>query len=47
LVYKNDRKIYFIAEIKSTLNLDKLRPEEKLKIKCGKAHCLFPKKTIN
>lgn len=38
LIYKNDRKIYFVAETKSTLDLDKLRLEEKLKIKCGKAH---------
>ncbi|MDR0820185.1 MAG: DEAD/DEAH box helicase family protein [Endomicrobium sp.] len=38
LIYKNDKRIYFVAETKSTLNLDKLRTEEKLKIKCGKAH---------
>ncbi|MDR0799956.1 MAG: DEAD/DEAH box helicase family protein [Endomicrobium sp.] len=38
LIYKNDKRIYFVAETKSTLNLDKLRPEEKLKVKCGKAH---------
>ncbi|GHT07536.1 hypothetical protein AGMMS49532_00460 [Endomicrobiia bacterium] len=38
LIYKNDKRIYFVAETKSKLNLDKLRTEEKLKIKCGKAH---------
>nr|BAV59393.1 type III modification methylase [Candidatus Endomicrobium trichonymphae] len=38
LIYKNDKRIYFVAETKSTLNLDKLRPEENLKIKCSKAH---------
>ncbi len=38
LIYKNDKRIYFVAETKSTLDLDKLRTEEKLKIKCGKKH---------
>lgn len=38
LVFKNEKKIYFVAETKSTKDLSKLRNEEKLKIKCGKAH---------
>ncbi|ACC97788.1 Restriction endonuclease [Elusimicrobium minutum Pei191] len=38
LIYKNDKRIYFVAETKSTLSLDRLRTEEQLKIKCGKAH---------
>ncbi|GMO51716.1 MAG: hypothetical protein Ta2C_01660 [Candidatus Endomicrobiellum trichonymphae] len=36
LIYKNDKRIYFVAETKSKLNLDKLRTEEKLKIKSMK-----------
>ncbi len=38
LIYKNDKRIYFVAETKSILNSDKLRPEERLKIKWSKAH---------
>ncbi|MDR3092452.1 MAG: DEAD/DEAH box helicase family protein [Endomicrobium sp.] len=39
LIYKDDNKrTYLVVETKSTLDQDKLRPEEKLKIKCGKAH---------
>lgn len=38
LIFKDKKKIYFVAETKSTINLNKLRPEEKLKIKCGDAH---------
>jgi type III restriction enzyme len=38
LVFKNEKKIYFVAETKSTKDLSKLRNEERLKIKCGKAH---------
>lgn len=38
LVFKNKKKIYFVAETKSTKDLSKLRNEERLKIKCGKAH---------
>ena len=42
LVFEDDRKIYFVAETKDTgtddVDLSKLRPEEQLKIKCGKAH---------
>ncbi|GHT15848.1 hypothetical protein AGMMS49573_03510 [Endomicrobiia bacterium] len=36
LIYKNDKRIYFVAKTKSKLNLDKLRIEEKLKIKSMK-----------
>lgn len=47
VVFKDDRRIYFVAETKDTgtLNVDlyKLRPEEQAKIKCGKAHFeIFP-----
>lgn len=42
LVFEDDQKIYFVAETKDTgtddVDLSKLRPEEQLKIKCGKAH---------
>lgn len=38
LVLKGDSKVYFVAETKSTLNLNELRLDEKLKIKCGYAH---------
>ena len=38
LIYKNESRIYFIAETKSTTDLNKLRPQEKMKIKCGEAH---------
>ncbi|MFC4873816.1 hypothetical protein [Negadavirga shengliensis] len=38
LVFKNEKKIYFVAETKSTKDLTKLRNEEKLKIQFGKAH---------
>lgn len=38
LIYKNENRIYFVAETKSTLDAAKLRPHEAMKIKCGKAH---------
>jgi len=38
LVFKNEKKIYFVAETKSTKEISKLRNEERLKIKCGTAH---------
>lgn len=38
LIFKNDKRIYFVAETKSTLDLSKLRYEERMKIKCGEAH---------
>lgn len=34
----NEKKMYFVIETKGNTNIEKLRPEEKLKIKCGKAH---------
>ncbi len=42
VAFDDDKKIYFIAETKdsgkSEVELSKLREEEQLKIKCGKAH---------
>jgi len=38
LVFKDEKKIYFVAETKSTKDLSNLRNEERLKIKCGTAH---------
>ncbi len=38
LVFKNEKKIYFVAETKATKDLSKLRNEERLKIKCGIKH---------
>jgi type III restriction enzyme len=38
LVFKNEKKIYFVTETKSTKDQSKLRDEERLKIKCGTAH---------
>ena len=42
LVFEDDLRIYFVAETKETntsiVNLSKLREDEQMKIKCGKAH---------
>ncbi|RXG30691.1 restriction endonuclease [Leeuwenhoekiella marinoflava] len=42
VVFKDDKKIYFVAETKDTgspeVDLHKLSADEQLKIKCGKAH---------
>ena len=38
LIFKNEKRIYFVAETKSTTDLSKLRNEERLKVKCGEAH---------
>lgn len=38
LIFKDEKKIYFVAETKETLDLSKLRDEERLKIKCGISH---------
>jgi len=38
LIYKNEKRIYFVAETKSTLDQLEHRPKEAMKIKCGKAH---------
>jgi len=35
---KNEKKIYFVAETKSTADKDKLRKEEQQKIQCGENH---------
>ena len=42
VVFENDRRIYFVAETKDTgtpaADLDRLRPDERQKIRCGMAH---------
>ena len=38
LVFKNEKKLYFVAETKGSLEKADLRVGEGLKIKCGKAH---------
>ncbi|MDO9559454.1 MAG: hypothetical protein Q7I89_07175 [Syntrophales bacterium] len=38
LVLKRDRKIYFVAETKASLENEELRKKEDMKMKCGKAH---------
>jgi len=38
LIFKNEKKVYFVAETKGTTDLQKLRPDERMKIKCGYAH---------
>ena len=38
LIFRNDKRIYFVAETKSSVDFSKLRPEETMKIKCGEAH---------
>jgi len=38
LILENDNRIYFVAETKSDISADKLRPDEKMKIKCGAEH---------
>jgi len=44
VIFENDKRIYFVAETKSTTNEDELRPQEKMKIMCGKKHfALFEK----
>lgn len=35
VVFKNEKKIYFVAETKSTIDMSLLRPDEKMKIRCG------------
>lgn len=37
-IMKNEKKIYFVAETKSTTDKDKLRKEEQQKILCGENH---------
>ena len=38
VVLKDEKKIYFVAETKSTTDKDKLRKEEQQKIQCGERH---------
>jgi type III restriction enzyme len=38
LIFTRESKVYFVAETKATDDLNKLRPEEKMKIQCGYAH---------
>jgi type III restriction enzyme len=38
LIFRNEKKIYFVAETKSTIDEHERRPDENLKIKCGTAH---------
>ena len=42
VVFEDDKRVYFVAETKDTgtpiVDLDKLYPSERLKIRCGKAH---------
>ena len=38
LIFKNEIRIYFVAETKDKLDLSQLRTEEQLKIKCGRQH---------
>lgn len=38
LIFNGDKKIYFVAETKSSLDAKMRRHEENLKIKCGEAH---------
>ena len=38
VVLENDKRLYFVAETKSTLNVEFLRGIEELKIECGKKH---------
>jgi len=38
VVFENDRRVYFVAETKSSLLEPKRRPEENMKIECGRKH---------
>ena len=38
LIFKDESKIYFVAETKGSLEQEDLRQKEAHKIKCGKAH---------
>jgi type III restriction enzyme len=38
IVFENDKRVYFVAETKSTLDSNALRPSEDLKIQCGRKH---------
>ncbi len=38
VILEKDKRLYFVAETKSTLNLEGLRGIEELKIECGQKH---------
>jgi type III restriction enzyme len=38
VIFENDQRIYFVVETKGTLDKQKLREVEKLKIECGEKH---------
>ena len=38
LIFKGDKKLYFVAETKSTLDENALRGSEYIKVKCGEKH---------
>jgi type III restriction enzyme len=38
LIFRNEKRIYFVAETKFSINPHERRPEENMKIKCGKRH---------
>jgi len=38
VVLQNDKRVYFVAETKGSLNLEDLRAKEEMKLKCGKKH---------
>ena len=43
LIFKDEKKLYFVAETKSSFDETKRRVEENMKIKCGKQHfAIFP-----
>lgn len=46
-IFENDKKIYFVAETKSSIIAEDRRAGENMKIKCGKAHfSLFKDKGV-
>ncbi|MFH1546086.1 MAG: DEAD/DEAH box helicase family protein [Patescibacteria group bacterium] len=38
VILENDKRIYFVAETKGTSEIEKLRGDEKAKVRCGKRH---------
>ena len=38
VIFENDRRVYFVAETKSTLNQELLRGVEEMKMQCGEKH---------
>lgn len=45
VVFENDKRIYFVAETKGTINWQELREVENMKIKCGTKHFAVFKET--